>query len=136
MGAVLLFTLLALPVCAQTPRISALFPAGAKTGDTVDVAVRGGNLVGVKRVLVTGERGVTAELVGGGGAVDESAKPVFQQKCQLCHELRSPANRTMTPEQWAATVDRMINQRSAPIEPERSGTGSCPISRRWRGRGR
>ena len=114
----LLLVLLALPAWAQTPRISALYPAGAKAGDTVEVAVRGGNLVGVKRVLVIGQTGVTAELVGGGAAVDEAAKPVFQQKCQLCHELRSPANRTMTPEQWAATVDRMISQRSAPIAKE------------------
>lgn len=104
-----------LPALAQTPRISALFPAGAKAGETVEVSVRGGNLAGAKRLVVIGPGGVTADLAAASTMVDEAAKPLFQQKCQLCHELRSPANRTLTPEQWAATVDRMINARSAPI---------------------
>ena len=108
----------ALPALAQTPTISALFPAGAKAGETVEVSVRGGNLAGAKRIVVIGPEGVTAELNLADVQVDESSKPLFQQKCQQCHEVRSPANRTLTPEQWAATVDRMINQRSAPINKE------------------
>jgi hypothetical protein len=55
-----------------------------------------------------------------GGAVDEAAKPLFQAKCTACHEARSPANRSMTPDQWAATVDRMIQARGAGIaKPDR-----------------
>lgn len=103
------------PALGQTPRIRALFPAGAKAGETVEVAVRGGGLDGAKRVLLVGGDGVSAELVPSDTVVDESAKPLFQQKCGLCHDLRGPANRTLTADQWAATVDRMINARSAPI---------------------
>jgi hypothetical protein len=82
--------------------------------------VRGGNLIGAKQVLITGPGGVTAELVGGNAKVDESARPLFQNKCMACHEARSPANRTMTQQQWASTVDRMINARGADIaKPDR-----------------
>ncbi len=108
--------LLAGAVQAQEPRISALFPAGARTGETVEVAVRGGNLNGTKGILVTGAPGVSAELMAVGGTVDEAAKPLFQSKCTACHEARSPANRSMTPDQWASTVDRMIQARGASIE--------------------
>ncbi|MDX1932530.1 MAG: pre-peptidase C-terminal domain-containing protein [Capsulimonadales bacterium] len=101
---------------AQEPRIAALFPAGAKAGETVEVAMRGGNLNGAKSLIVTGAPGITAELMAAGGAVDESAKPLFEAKCTSCHEARSPANRSLTPDQWAATVDRMIRARGAAIE--------------------
>lgn len=107
--------LIALPAQAQQPRIAALFPAGAKAGETVEVSVRGGGMAGAKSALVTGLPGVKAEVVGGGGTLDEKAKPLFQAKCTTCHEARSPANRSMSPEQWAQTVDRMINNRGADI---------------------
>jgi len=115
-----LLTLVALLSCiasayAQQPRISALFPAGAKAGETVDVSVRGAGFVGSKSVLITGAGGVTASLVGNDIKIDESAKPLFQAKCTSCHEPRSPQNRTMNPQQWAETVDRMINARGADI---------------------
>jgi hypothetical protein len=64
---------------------------------------------------VTGAPGVAAELVGGAAQVDEGARPLFQSKCTTCHEPRSPANRSMSPEQWASTVDRMIKSRGAEI---------------------
>jgi hypothetical protein len=84
------------------------------------VAVRGGNLVNARRVLVIGDEGVTAEIVGGNAAVDETVRPLFQKQCTVCHEARSPANRSLSPEQWAATVDRMIGQRGAEIpKPDR-----------------
>jgi hypothetical protein len=114
----LLMTVLtaALPAVAQQgPRITALFPAGAKAGETVEVSVRGGNLIGAKKLMVMGAGGVTAELVGGQVAVDEKVRPLFQNKCTSCHEARSPANRSMTADQWASTVDRMINARGADI---------------------
>ncbi len=97
------------------PRISALFPAGAQAGQTVEVAVRGGNLTGASSAMINGAPGVTAELLPSGLKVDEKAKPAFEKACASCHELRSPANRTLTPEQWAATVDRMITARNAQI---------------------
>ena len=104
----------------DAPRISALFPAGGKAGETVDVTVKGGNLLGAKEVIVLGPGGVKGEIVGGNATVDQKAKPLFQAKCTTCHEARSPANRSLTPEQWAATVDRMINQRGADIaKPDR-----------------
>lgn len=109
-----------LPAQAQQPRIAALFPAGAKAGETVEVAVRGGGMVGAKSALITGLPGVSAELTGNDVKVDEKAKPLFQAKCTSCHEARSPANRSMSPEQWASTVDRMINSRGADIpKPDR-----------------
>lgn len=103
---------------AQGPRIAALYPAGAQAGQSVEVAIRGGGLAGAKRVVVSGAPGIKAELVGGSGAVDEGIRPLFNAKCVTCHESRSPDNRTMSPEQWASTVDRMINARGADIKKE------------------
>lgn len=103
---------------AQNPRIAALYPAGAQAGQTVEIAIRGGGLAGAKRVVVNGAPGVKAELVGGSGVVDDSIRPLFNAKCVTCHEARSPDNRTMSPEQWAATVDRMINARGAEIKKD------------------
>jgi hypothetical protein len=106
---------------AQTPQIAGVFPAGAKAGKTVEVTLRGGNLQGAKRMLVTGEIGVSAEVMPGGAPPDESLRPLVQAKCTSCHELRTPDNRTMTSEQWASTVERMITQRSAQISAEEKG---------------
>ena len=53
----------------------------------------------------------------GGSNVDEQNRPLWQAKCQSCHELRSPANRSLTAAQWTATVERMIKVRQAPISP-------------------
>ena len=103
---------------AQTPRIAALYPAGAQAGQSVEVSLRGGGLAGAKRVVVAGAPGVTAELVGGQIKADDSVRPVFNARCATCHEPRSPDNRTMSPEQWAATVDRMITSRGADIKKE------------------
>ena len=58
------------------PRINALFPAGARAGETVEVAVRGGNLNGAREAIITGAAGVTAQLLPSGAKVDESAKPI------------------------------------------------------------
>ena len=100
---------------AQQPRIASLFPGGATAGKSVDVQIHGGNLIGVHGFLVGGGPGVTAEVVGGANPVDEAARPIFQSKCTSCHEARSPENRSMSPEQWADTVKRMIAQHGADI---------------------
>ncbi|MFM7322342.1 MAG: c-type cytochrome [Armatimonadota bacterium] len=97
------------------PRIAAVFPAGAKTGEVVEVALRGSNLGAARKLLVLGPPGVSAELLQGGGAPDASARPVFQARCTSCHEARSADNRTLGPEQWAQVVDRMIDVRGADI---------------------
>ena len=107
------FTVLVAMLCAslshaQTPQIVGVFPAGAKVGSAVEVALRGGQLQGARQLLVTGGFGVTAEVAVGGKAPDESLRPLVQNKCTSCHELRTPDNRTMTTEQWAQTVERMI----------------------------
>ncbi len=102
---------------AQIPRINTLFPIGAKAGTTVEVEVRGSSLDGANMVLVHG-KGLTGTLVPGGSKVDESFKPIWQNKCGSCHELRSPANRSLTPGQWASTVDRMVKVRSAPLSAD------------------
>ena len=102
---------------AQAPRINAFFPMGARAGTTVEVEMRGANLEGADVLLATGS-GVTGVVEPGGAKVDERYKPLWQQKCGSCHELRSPANRSMTAAQWAATVQRMIRQNNAPISPE------------------
>src|SRR5687767_921906 len=81
----LIVAMAVLPAGAQAPRISALFPAGAKAGETVEVSVRGGGFAGAKQIMVMGANGVTAELVGGGVTVDEKVRPLFQNKCTSCH---------------------------------------------------
>lgn len=102
---------------AQAPRVNAFFPMGARAGTSVEVEVRGANLQGADLLLATGT-GVSGTIEPGSTKVDERYKPLWQQKCGSCHELRSPANRSMTPAQWAATVQRMIRQNNAPIAPE------------------
>jgi hypothetical protein len=103
-----------LAAVAQTPKISTLFPIGGKAGTTVEVEVRGSSLAGAERLVVSG-KGVSGTVQPGDAKVDEKFKPLFQSKCSGCHELRSPANRSMTPAQWAATVDRMVRVRNAPL---------------------
>jgi len=98
----------------QIPRINTLFPIGARAGSTVEVEVRGSSLEGANLILVHG-KGLTGTLVPGGAKVDETFKPIWQSKCGSCHELRSPANRSLTPGQWSSTVERMVKVRSAPL---------------------
>ena len=118
LAGVLTHGLLAITAYAQTPRLGSLFPAGARQGQTVEVQVNGGSLVGVRQVIIHGGPGVRGELVGGTVEVDASARPIFEKQCTTCHEARSPANRTLGAEQWAATVDRMIKVRGADIKTD------------------
>ncbi len=126
-------TLLALCTAAVTattaahaqdvPRLSGVFPAGAQAGQSVEVTVRGSALLGAKKIWFSGpggvmEDGLTGEIAGGSITVDAAAKPLHQAKCANCHELRSPANRSLSPEQWAQTVERMVKQHAAPLSPE------------------
>ncbi len=101
---------------AQTPRINTFFPIGGRIGTTVDLEIRGSSLNGANKLIVHGP-GVTGSVAPSGSAQDEAGKPVWQAKCVTCHELRSPANRSMSPDQWNAVVDRMIKVRNAPINP-------------------
>jgi hypothetical protein len=104
------------PAGAQAlPRLTALYPPGARAGTTVEVSIRGGGLEGAREVLVHGD-GISAKLNDAGVKVDPADQKVFQAKCALCHELRGPSTISRTAEQWVATVDRMIRDRSAPIE--------------------
>ena len=102
---------------AQLPRINTLFPIGGKSGSTVDVEIRGSSLEGAKELLIYGE-GVSGTATPGDGKADETNKPVWQNKCGSCHDLRSPSNRSLSPASWAATVDRMVKARQAPINAE------------------
>jgi len=99
---------------AQMPRITTLFPIGGKSGSSVEVEIRGANLNGAETLLVSGA-GVSGRVLPSDAKPDETHKPLWQAKCAGCHELRSPANRSMTPAQWSATVERMIKVRQAPI---------------------
>lgn len=107
---------LALPILAiaQIPRINTFFPIGGRAGTTVQMEVRGANLDGASQLLVSG-KGVKGTVGVSSGKTDEAAKTVWQNKCSTCHELRSPANRSLTEQQWIATIDRMIRVRQAPI---------------------
>jgi hypothetical protein len=115
----LVFALLfaASPAFAQIPRITTFFPVGGKVGSTVEVEVRGANLDGADTLLSDGA-GVTGTVEPGNAKVDESNKPLWQAKCGSCHELRSPSNRSMTPAQWSATVERMVKVRQAPLSAD------------------
>ena len=104
---------------AQTPRINTFYPIGGRIGTTVDLEIRGANLVGANKLIVHGA-GVTGTVQPSVSKADEAGKPAWQAKCVTCHELRSPSNRSLTPEQWIATVDRMIKVRNAPISPAES----------------
>ena len=116
---VLLFVSFSLPTFAQgTPRLNSLFPAGGQPGTTVEVAIQGADLEDAHKVIVEGASGVTAQLHPAGGEVDNTHKPVFEANCGQCHELRSPSNRSMTPTQWKATVQRMITEKGAEISAD------------------
>lgn len=113
-------TICALAACqavGQSPRIETLFPVGGKAGSTVEVEIRGSGVDGAERLLVAGA-GVTGDLHPADAKPDATNKPVWQAHCQSCHELRSPANRSLTPTQWAATVERMVKAHGAPISAD------------------
>ncbi len=112
--ALLLGVLCAGQAGAQQPRINTFFPIGGRAGETVDVEIRGSGLAGAEKLIVLGN-GVSGSVDPADVKVDETNKPIFQNKCASCHELRSPSNRSMTPAQWAATVDRMVKVRQAPL---------------------
>ena len=115
----LFFLAISIPASAQgTPRLNSLFPAGGQLGTTVEIAIQGSDLEGAHTLIVEGDPGITAQLHTGGGEVDDTHKPVFEANCGQCHELRSPNNRSMTPTQWQATVQRMIAEKGAEIGPE------------------
>jgi hypothetical protein len=102
---------------AQIPRINTFFPMGGKAGATVEVELRGASLEGANLLLVHG-KGVNGTVLPGDAKVDETNKPVWQSRCGSCHELRSPANRSLTSAQWAATVERMVKVRQAPLSAD------------------
>ncbi len=113
------FLLLPSGLRAQTPRINTFYPIGGRIGTTVDLEIRGANLVGANKLIVHGA-GVTGSVQPSVSKSDEAGKPAWQSKCGTCHDLRSPSNRSLTPEQWVATVERMIKVRNAPISPAES----------------
>ncbi len=100
------------------PRLNSLFPAGGQVGTTVEMKVQGSDLEGAHTLIIEGEPGITGELHAGGGEIDNTHQPVFEANCGQCHELRSPNNRSMTPAQWEATVQRMIAEKGAEIRPD------------------
>ena len=115
----LLFISINIPTFAQgTPRLNSLFPAGGQLGTTVEIAIQGSDLEDAHTVIIEGDPGITAQLHAGGGEVDDTHKPVFEANCGQCHELRSPNNRSMTPAQWHATVQRMVTEKGAEISLE------------------
>ena len=115
----LFFLSIGIPTFAQgTPRLNSLFPAGGQLGTTVEIAIQGSDLEGAHTLIIEGDPGITAQLHPGGGEVDDTHKPVFEANCGQCHELRSPNNRSMTPAQWQATVQRMITEKGAEITSE------------------
>lgn len=104
----------ALPAFAQAPpQLQAIFPPGGKAGQTVQVVLRGG-IGGARDMLVFGQ-GLDAKIERKDTKSDPASKKLFEEKCATCHELRGPHNRQMSPNQWEATVDRMINSRGADI---------------------
>ncbi len=115
----LLVIALPMTALAQIPRINTFFPIGGRVGTTVSVEIRGSSLDGASHLLVHGQ-GVSGNVGVSGGKGDEAGKSVFQAKCGTCHELRSPANRSLTQQQWQQTIDRMIKVRLAPITPAES----------------
>jgi len=110
----LILLALCAPAWAQIPRINTFYPIGGKAGSTVDLEIRGSSLEGANLLMVNGQ-GVTGTVGLAASKANEQFRPLWENKCGSCHELRSPSNRSMTPDQWSATVDRMIKVRQAPI---------------------
>lgn len=100
------------------PRLNSLFPAGAQVGKMVEVKIQGSDLDGAHTIIVEGDPGIIGKLNAGGGEVDETHKPVFENNCGQCHELRSPSNRSMTGTQWEAVVKRMVRDKGAEISDD------------------
>lgn len=48
-------------------------------------------------------------------AQNAESEILFQTKCTVCHELRSPNNRALTAEQWEATIIRMAGKENSDI---------------------
>ena len=116
---IVFFLSIGIPTFAQgVPRLNSLFPAGGQLGTTIEIAIQGSDLEGAHTLIIDGEPGITAQLHPGGGAVDDTYKPVFEANCGQCHELRSPNNRSMTPAQWETTVRRMVTEKGAEIKAE------------------
>ncbi len=101
---------------ADAPVIQSFFPVSGRQGTTVTTEVKGSNLTGASRMLVY-QPGIRATVFADQSHVDTRNEPLWRSKCGNCHELRSPANRDMSPDQWAATVHRMIEKNQAPISP-------------------
>ncbi len=101
---------------ADAPVIQSFYPVSGQQGTTVTAEVKGSNLTGASRMLVY-QKGITASVFSDQSHVDTRNEPLWRSKCGNCHELRSPANRDMSPDQWAATVHRMIAKNQAPISP-------------------
>lgn len=114
--AVLFLLLASCPAAAaaQGATITAFYPAGAKSGSSVEVEIRGSGLAGAQRIVTTAP-GLSGTVNAGDAKVDETNRPLWQNKCGSCHELRGFSNRSLNPAQWAATVRRMIDVRQAPI---------------------
>ena len=115
-AATVMLVALAVEATAQTPAINTFFPIGGQAGKTVEVEIRGASLDGATAMLVHGT-GLSGSVGVGGGKADDAGKQVWQSRCASCHELRSPANRSLTTAQWSSTIDRMIKVRQAPINP-------------------
>ena len=49
------------------------------------------------------------------GHNDPEGEILFQTKCTQCHELRSPANRALTAEEWVSTITRMAGKQNSDI---------------------
>lgn len=43
------------------------------------------------------------------------AKPIFEQKCSVCHKIDRATSKTKTYDEWYKTVTRMKNRNSAKI---------------------
>ncbi len=110
-----------LTVCAsaQIPRLNTLYPIGGKVGTSVEVELRGSNLTGADTFIVNSPY-LTGKVDPSVGKPDETHKPVWQNKCGSCHELRSPSNRSLTPQQWSDVVERMVKVRQAPLSADES----------------
>lgn len=115
-----LAALLLMPAIAGAqaiPRLAAIYPAGARAGATLEVALQGGGLAGAAELFVSGT-GVRAQLRPSSGKGSPADRKIFEARCSGCHELRGPAQISRTAEQWEATLERMIRQQGAPIEGE------------------
>ena len=131
--------------CGVIPYNTYLFPPAGKIDEVIQSKIGGENLpetewqveldsqLGIKHIRTpygifpfiannlheaveeTRERAVAASDRGASNGGSSESEILFETKCTACHELRSPANRALSADEWTQTITRMAAKENADI---------------------